>query len=111
MAQITGETVRRMARDIFDYEIAEADAEAMAHTAGAMLTMARHLAQLDPLLADAAEREYKMQKEYADPPFYPESLYNSLGESCLDASRRSVLEVSETRQMRVGDSSTTQSST
>ena len=46
MAQITGETVKRMARDIFDYEIADADAEAMAHTAGAMLTMARHLAQL-----------------------------------------------------------------
>jgi peroxiredoxin len=26
-----------------------------------------------------------MQKQYADPPFYPESLYNSLGEAYLDA--------------------------
>ncbi len=37
------------------------------------------------LLADAAGREYDMQKEYADPPFYPQSLYNSLGEAYLDA--------------------------
>ncbi len=37
------------------------------------------------LLADAAEREYAMQKQYADPPFYPESLYNSLGEAYMDA--------------------------
>lgn len=43
MAQITGETVKRMARDIFDYEISDADAESMAHTAGAMLTLGRHL--------------------------------------------------------------------
>jgi peroxiredoxin/tetratricopeptide (TPR) repeat protein len=37
------------------------------------------------LLADAAGREYDMQKLYADPPFYPQSLYNSLGEAYLDA--------------------------
>ncbi|HLY15596.1 MAG TPA: redoxin domain-containing protein [Bryobacteraceae bacterium] len=37
------------------------------------------------MLADAAQREYAMQKQYADPPFYPESLYNSLGEAYLDA--------------------------
>jgi peroxiredoxin len=37
------------------------------------------------LLADAAGREYDMQKQYADPPVYPESLYNSLGEAYLDA--------------------------
>ncbi|MGA3043402.1 MAG: redoxin domain-containing protein [Bryobacteraceae bacterium] len=37
------------------------------------------------LLADAAGREYDMQKQYADPPFYPQSLYNSLGEAYLDA--------------------------
>ncbi len=43
MAQITGETVKRMAHDIFDYEISDADAESMAHTAGSMLTLARHL--------------------------------------------------------------------
>ena len=37
------------------------------------------------LLPDAAGREYDMQKQYADPPFYPQSLYNSLGEAYLDA--------------------------
>jgi peroxiredoxin/tetratricopeptide (TPR) repeat protein len=37
------------------------------------------------LLADAAGREYDMQKQYADPPLYPQSLYNSLGEAYLDA--------------------------
>jgi peroxiredoxin len=37
------------------------------------------------LLADAAGREYDMQKAYADPPFYPQSLYISLGEAYLDA--------------------------
>lgn len=37
------------------------------------------------LLADAAEREFALQREYADPPFYPEALYNSLGEAYLAA--------------------------
>ena len=37
------------------------------------------------LLADAAKREYEMQKGYADPPFYPQALYGSLGEAYLDA--------------------------
>ena len=37
------------------------------------------------LLADAAGREYDMQKQYADPPFYPQSLYIGLGEAYLDA--------------------------
>jgi len=46
MAQITGETVKRMARDIFDYEISDADADSMAGTAGAMLTLARQLTGL-----------------------------------------------------------------
>ena len=32
-------------------------------------------------LTDAAEREFEMQRRYADPPEYPESLYNSLGEA------------------------------
>lgn len=43
MAQMTGETVKRMARDIFDYEISDEHAAALANTAGAMLTLARHL--------------------------------------------------------------------
>ena len=37
------------------------------------------------LLAEAAKREFDMQKGYADPPFYPQALYNSLGEAYLDA--------------------------
>jgi len=35
------------------------------------------------LLGDAAQREYDFQKQYADPPAYPESLYNDLGEAYL----------------------------
>ena len=34
-------------------------------------------------LSDAAEKEFEFQRSYADPPFYPESLYNSLGEAYL----------------------------
>jgi peroxiredoxin len=34
-------------------------------------------------LSDAAEKEFDFQRQYADPPFYPESLYNSLGEAYL----------------------------
>lgn len=37
------------------------------------------------LLAGAAEREFEMQSRYADPPLYPEALYNSLGEEYLKA--------------------------
>jgi peroxiredoxin len=37
------------------------------------------------LMADAAQREYDLQKQYADPPLYPEVLYNSLGEAYLTA--------------------------
>src|SRR6266508_5737721 len=35
------------------------------------------------LLSDAAQREFDMQKRYADPPRYPEVLYNALGEAYL----------------------------
>lgn len=37
------------------------------------------------LLAEAAEREFNQQRSYSDPPVYPESLYNALGEAYLDA--------------------------
>src|SRR5579863_401941 len=37
------------------------------------------------LLAEAAKREFEMQSHYADPPFYPQALYGSLGEAYLDA--------------------------
>ncbi len=46
MAQFTAQTVKQMAHEIFDYEIADADLIAMANTAGAMLTLARHLGSL-----------------------------------------------------------------
>lgn len=36
------------------------------------------------LLADAAEKQFTMQREYADPPLYPEVLYTTLGETYLD---------------------------
>ena len=36
-------------------------------------------------LAEAARKEFDMQREYADPPVYPEALYNSLGEAYLTA--------------------------
>ncbi len=35
------------------------------------------------LLSDAANREYDFQRVYADPPFYPECLYNALGEAYM----------------------------
>jgi len=34
-------------------------------------------------LSEAAEKERDLQLQYADPPVYPESLYNSLGEAYL----------------------------
>lgn len=36
-------------------------------------------------MTTAAEKEFANQKDYADPPFYPESLYNALGEAYLSA--------------------------
>lgn len=36
-------------------------------------------------LADAAQKEYELQRHYADPPSYPGSLYNALGEAYLAA--------------------------
>jgi len=46
MAQLTGETVKKMAREIFDYDISDHDAHAVANTAGAMLTLSRQLGAL-----------------------------------------------------------------
>jgi peroxiredoxin/tetratricopeptide (TPR) repeat protein len=37
------------------------------------------------LLAEAAQKEFDFQRQYADPPFYPEALYNALGEAYLSA--------------------------
>jgi hypothetical protein len=46
MAPMNGDTVKRMARDIFDYEISDSDANAMANSTGAILTLSRHLGNL-----------------------------------------------------------------
>lgn len=46
MAQLTGETVKTMVREIFDYEITDHDAHSVANTAGAMLTLSRQLGAL-----------------------------------------------------------------
>jgi hypothetical protein len=46
MAQLTGETVKKIAREIFDYEISDHDAQSVANTAGSMLTLSRHLDEL-----------------------------------------------------------------
>jgi len=46
MAQLTAEAVRKLAREIFDYEIADHDAHSVANTAGAMLTLARQMSAL-----------------------------------------------------------------
>jgi peroxiredoxin len=35
-------------------------------------------------LTEAAEKEFDNQRQYADPPTYPESLYNALGEAYLN---------------------------
>lgn len=64
MAQLTAETVRRLARDNFDYELGEEVADAMARTIGALLAMT---SELDRFKLDGVE-----------PPFgYP----NLLGEA------------------------------
>ncbi len=39
MAQLSGETVKNLAREIFDYEITDHDARSVASVAGAMLTL------------------------------------------------------------------------
>jgi|YelNatPaOPRAMG01_1025707.scaffolds.fasta_scaffold02766_2 hypothetical protein len=46
MAQMTGETIRRLARENFDYEIGPEVAEAMAASIGALLAMTDRLPAL-----------------------------------------------------------------
>jgi hypothetical protein len=47
MAQLTADTVRKLAREVFDYELSDRDAHFAANTAGAMLTLARQLGALE----------------------------------------------------------------
>ena len=46
MAQLSGATVKQMARDIFEYELSDRDAHSVASIDGAMLTLARQLGTL-----------------------------------------------------------------
>lgn len=53
------------------------------------------------LLADAAEKQFAMQREYADPPLSPEVLYTVLGEAYLDAKSPLLAEQAFTRSLKL----------
>ena len=46
MPLVTAETVKQVLRDLYGYEIPDADAHSIAHSAGAMLTLAAHLGSI-----------------------------------------------------------------
>jgi|HubBroStandDraft_1064217.scaffolds.fasta_scaffold512977_2 hypothetical protein len=46
MAQLTGETVKQLASEVFGYQITDRHAESAANIAGAMLTLSRELGRL-----------------------------------------------------------------
>ncbi len=46
MPLVTGETVKQVMRDLYGYEISDADAHAIAQSAGAMLTLAGQLGSI-----------------------------------------------------------------
>jgi len=46
MAYVTGPTVKQVLHDLFDYEVSDADAETIAHSAGAMQTLSSQLGAL-----------------------------------------------------------------
>jgi len=66
MPLVTHETVKQVLRDLYGYEISDADAHSIARSAGAMLTLAGHLGSIDiagieppfgyPVLASEAVR-------------------------------------------------------
>jgi hypothetical protein len=47
MARLTPETVKAMAKELYDYEMPDDSAAAVANAAGAMVTHARRLGNLD----------------------------------------------------------------
>lgn len=47
MARLTPETVKVMAKELYDYEMSDESAAAVASAAGAMITHARRLGNLD----------------------------------------------------------------
>jgi len=46
MAQLTGETVKQLASEVFGYQISDRHAESAANTSGAMLSLSRQLGAL-----------------------------------------------------------------
>jgi len=46
MPMVTAETVKQVLRDLYGYEISDADAHSIARGAGAMLTLAGHLGSI-----------------------------------------------------------------
>ena len=46
MPLVTAETVKQVLRDLYGYEISDADAHSIANSAGAMLTLAGHLGSI-----------------------------------------------------------------
>ncbi len=46
MPLLTGETVKQVMRDFYGYEVSSADVDAIAHSAGAMLTLAAALGSI-----------------------------------------------------------------
>lgn len=53
------------------------------------------------LLADAAEKQFTQQREYADPPIYPEVLYTALGEAYLDSKSPGLAEQAFNRSLQL----------
>jgi hypothetical protein len=47
MPIVTGETVQKVLHDLYGYEVSAEDAHAIAHGAGAMLTLAGSLGSID----------------------------------------------------------------
>jgi hypothetical protein len=46
MPIVTHETVKQVLRDLYGYQISDADAHSIAYSAGAMLTVAGHLSSI-----------------------------------------------------------------
>jgi hypothetical protein len=71
MANVTGETVKQVLRDVWGYEVSDADAQAIARGAGAMITMSSQLGAVGlkeveppfgyPTLNAEAERLHKIK--------------------------------------------------
>jgi hypothetical protein len=47
MPLVTGATVKQVLHDLYGYEVSDADAHSIAHSAGAMLTLATNLGTID----------------------------------------------------------------